>query len=411
MNSRLRELLRNGCDPRLLDFYAAPQGGKGSTPPPPDYSGAAQAQSTASKEIANMQNWANRPDQYTPWGSTTWQPTAAIDPATGQTVTRWTQEQQLTPQMQQALDQQMQLQNQRSQLAGQFQQRVAEDYSKPFNWTNLPGVAQGPQAQLTGTYDLKQNIPMQNLDLSRQANTTQTTNEPAFGSERRRIEEGLFQRMRPEQQRQEASTRTMLANQGFTPGSEGYNRELQRLQEQQSNERYDALMRGGEEQKRLQDMLMGQQQQAFGQTAAARQAQMQAQGAQFGMGQQAADFYNRASQGMFSQDQAANAQNFQQLQAQADYQNRMRQQAIAEQAMSRGMSLNEMNALLQGQQVGTPQMPAFMSAGGGQAPNLMGAMQGTYQSGLDAYNARQAQSQGLMSGIGSIAGIAAAAGF
>jgi hypothetical protein len=83
-----------------------------------------------------------------------------------------------------------------------------------------------------------------------------------------------------------------------------------------------------------------------------------------------------------------------------------RQQSIAEQAQLRGMSLNELNALLTGQQVNMPQFPSFASAQSGQAPNLMGAMQGQYGADLNAYNAQAGASGNLMSGLFGLAGSA-----
>jgi hypothetical protein len=71
------------------------------------------------------------------------------------------------------------------------------------------------------------------------------------------------------------------------------------------------------------------------------------------------------------------------------------------------MSLNEMNALITGQQVGSPQMPSFTSAQGSQAPNLLGAAQsqGQFQQGQDQLNQQNNQAQ--MQGLGSLAAMAA----
>lgn len=347
-----------------------------SAPPAPDYAGAAAQQAASSKEIATQQTWANRPNQYTPWGSTTWGATAGKDPATGQDITQWTQQEQLNPQLQNALNEQLAIQSGRSELAGGFMNRVAEEHAKPFDWTNLPSASGVPQGQMTGTYGAQGYIPT----------TTGSTNEAAFAGERQRIEQGLFDRMRPEQQFQEDRTRTMLANQGLTPGSEAYNRELERLGQQQAGERYNAMQMGGQEQARMQQMLLGQQQQAFGQ-----------------MGAQA-DLFNRAGQQMYGQELGANQQNFSQMQQMADYQNRLRQQAISEQAMARGMSLNEMNAMLTGQQVSTPQMPSFMGASSAQPLQALQAagMQGQY--GLGAAGLEGQSQSGLWGGLGSLAG-------
>lgn len=196
-----------------------PSGG-GSAPAAPDYRGAAEEQSAASKEIATQQTWANRPTQYTPWGSTNWQSAENIDPATGQPVTAWTQTQQLNPQLQNALDKQIGLTNYRTDLASQFAGRVGQDYGQPFNWSNLPGMAMGP-----GTQD--------------------------YGAQRQRIEEALYNRMAPVHQANEEQLRTRLANQGVMTGSDAFNAELQKLRESQAGERFNALQTAGTEQQRL----------------------------------------------------------------------------------------------------------------------------------------------------------------
>ena len=330
-------------------------GGKGSPPPPPDYRAAAQEQAGASKEITTAQTYANRPTQNTPWGSTTWSTDKQIDPATGQEVTAWTQNQSLDPRLQSALDDQLAIQSGRSDLAQGFMGRVADAYSQPFDWQNLPEMAGRPDTQWSGVTG---------------GPTTQTTNEAAFGGERRRIEDQLFQRMRPEQEIAQNQLQTQLANQGLTPGSQAYNQEMKRLGDQQSRERFNALEMGGQEQARLQQMLLGQQQQAFGQ-----QRQLD------------------------TQQMAANAQNYSQEMQGSQYQNQLRQQAIAEQEKRRSMSLNELNAMLYGQQVNSPTMPSFSSAARSETPNYMQAAQLGYQGGLDAYNAGQQQDQSMMSGL------------
>ena len=104
--------------------------------------------------------------------------------------------------------------------------------------------------------------------------------------------------------------------------------------------------------------------------------------------------------GMFNQNQGVD---FAQQQATANYQNQLRQQQIAEQQMQRNQPLNEMNAILSGTQIGMPTFPGFQNAQAAAPTNYLGAagMQG--QSDMAAYNAKQQGTQGLMSGVGSIA--------
>src|SRR4030095_17132754 len=78
-------------------LYGGGKGGSSSPPPAPDYRGAAQEQSAASKEIACGQTCANRPCINTPWGQLQWGASAATDPATGAPVTSWQGNVNLTP--------------------------------------------------------------------------------------------------------------------------------------------------------------------------------------------------------------------------------------------------------------------------------------------------------------------------
>lgn len=328
------------------------EGGKSSAPPAPDYRGAAEQTAAGNKEALTQQTFANRPDQVTPWGTSQWTPTSTIDPSTGQAVTKWSQNQQVSPALQGALDQQLDLQGKRTDLASGQLDRVAADMSQPFDWQNLPGTGATPQTR--------------NL-----APTTTAFDPNAFAKQRDDYTAAAWEQMRPEHQRQEESVRTRLMNQGLTQGSEAYNNELARLQGQQGTERWNALNAGITQQKTLNDMMLASQGQAFGQQATA------------------------SGQG-FAQDKDS-----------AAFQNLQRQQAIAEQAQRRGISLNEMNALLTGQQISPVNMPSFSPAGQGQGANLLAAAQGQGQYDMSKYQADQALQGQTNAGLGTLAGLAA----
>jgi hypothetical protein len=86
------------------------------------------------------------------------------------------------------------------------------------------------------------------------------------------------------------------------------------------------------------------------------------------------------------------------------YNTQQRQQAITEEMQRRGFSLNEINAILTGQQVGMPGMPSFSNATKSEGTQNLAAAQMTGQANLDAFNAEQAALQGMMSGVGGMAG-------
>lgn len=61
--------------------HIKPQGGKGSTPKAPDYAALAQQDAQNNLEMARYATQANRPNQYTPWGSSTWTNDRTFDQA------------------------------------------------------------------------------------------------------------------------------------------------------------------------------------------------------------------------------------------------------------------------------------------------------------------------------------------
>jgi len=347
-------------------------GGKARAPAAPDYLGAATAQAQASEKATTAQNYANRPTVNTPFGSQTFDTKAVVDPATGQNVTAYTQNVTLAPGLQDALDYQIETQRDRSKLASGFVDRVGDEYKNPFDYQSLPKLAQAnaPASLLTNLTDY---TPGLNTAFSFGAVPT------IDASFRDSVATQLLNRMQPIHDYQQAQLETRLANQGFTQGSEAYNRALNELSSRQANERFQALDQSGNEAQRLFNMQMQSQNTGFNQNLGAAQFNNQALGQASALDMARMNAMNQA----MGQQQALN-QSF------ADAQNRVRQQAIAEQMQRRGMSLNEMNALLSGQQVGLPQFPSFVPAGRAETPNILGATQMGYDAQLGAANAQNA---------------------
>ena len=304
-------------------------GGKGDTPPPPDYTGAAKQQAESSKEVTNMQTWANRPSQQTPWGSIDWQTQAVVDPATGQKVTQWTQQYNLTPEAQKALDSQMAVQQGRSDLAQSFMGRVADEYSRPFDWGSMPARGQNvglSNFQNVGLQTASGNSPQLRTDMATEnaqrmsgrptlqanLNTQRVQNrvnlndngqlQAADDAARQRIEQGLFERMSPMHDRQQSALEVKLANQGITPGSAAYKRAMQDLGDQQSRERYDAMQTAGAEIQRNQQMALGNRQQLTNEDLSTANLFNQANQQRFGQDLQALQFGNTALKDMYGMD-------------------------------------------------------------------------------------------------------------
>lgn len=363
-----------------------------STPAPPDYTGAANAQAAASKENLTTQNFANRPTINTPFGSQSWTTENRVDPASGQLVTGWTQnntfgDTQNGRNLQDALSSQIESQYKRSDLANQSMGRVEQEYSQPFNYEGLPAMQSG------GTPgDIRTAVADYSPGLNTSFNFGDAPAAPTYDTGYRdRVAQSLMERMMPVQEYQNRQLQTQLSNQGFKLGSEGYKRGLDELAQRQAAERYNAFDTAGNEAQRMYGSQMGARQQGISEAMA-----------QGNFGNQALGQAQSLDINALNAMNAAQGQAFGLNQAYANQQNTLRQQAIAEQAQRRGMSLNEMNALLSGQQVQMPTMPTFNAAGRSETPNLMGAMQNTYQANLDAANAKNAGIGNALSGATSL---------
>ena len=108
---------------------------------------AAQAQGELSNEAAREANYANRPDQYNPWGQLTWGTEEVIDPATGEPVTKWTQTQGLSGDAQQLYDQQMGVMGGRGEMAAGMNDRIRNEMGGAVNWNqfgNVYGLEESP---------------------------------------------------------------------------------------------------------------------------------------------------------------------------------------------------------------------------------------------------------------------------
>lgn len=308
-----------------------------SAPEAPDYTAAAEKQGESSREVTEQQTWANRPDQITPFGTQSWANTPTKDPATGQTLNRWTQTTTLDPRSQNALDDQLQLQEQRSNLAEGMYGRVADEYSQAPDYSNYESLGSTPQAMSFGGGE----------------KYSQDAEDALYGRFESRNE--------PQFQRAQDAKRTQLYNMGLKEGDEAYDNAMGDLSTQQQDARqqaqYQATIGAGSEAQRMQGMDISAGQAGYGQ-------QMQS----------------------------------------ANYQNTLRQQQIAEDMQRRGYSLNEINAILTGQQVGMPNMPSFNTASKSDAVQYSQAAQAQGQAALDAFNAQSQATQGMMSGVGSMAG-------
>jgi hypothetical protein len=308
--------------------------GKKSAPKPPDYTAAAQAQGESSREVTRDQTYANRPDQVTPYGSQNWETFQDVDPATGQSVTRWRQNTTLTPESQAALDSQLAITQGRSDIAGGMMDRVASEFSPVVDFGAFTPAGQRVNAQ-----NLTSNVggSQQYLGQAGDALMNQFTS-----------------RMDPRFQRDQSQMDATLRARGLKPGDEAYDNALQDMRQSQGDQFNQAMFEA-------QKLSSGEAQRMQGMDIAGEN-----QGAQFGQ------------------------QNFENQLTTSQYDTQLRQQQIAEELQQRGFTLNEINALLTGQQVNMPNMPNFSNATRANETNFMGAAQNQFGAEMDAYNGQNA---------------------
>ena len=338
-----------------------------SGPKAPDYEAAAEQQAQSSREVTEQQTWANRPTQNTPFGQSTWDNTPTWDPATQQYVNKWTQNINLTPESQAALDSQQRIQQGRSGLAESMLTRVNNEFSPTMDWSKMP---QGGQSVAPGQLQTS-------LDFS-------GAPEVSSGADtRNRAEEAIYSRAKsrldPRFSQEEGDIRSRLYGQGLREGDAAWEREMGNFgrskEDAYQTAMTEAIMGGGAEAAR-----------DFGMDSARRSMFT-------GEAKDVANFGNQAVGTQLGLDTQAGGFNTQ-----------LRQQAIAEEMQKRGFSLNEINAILTGQQVGMPGMPSFSNATKSEGVQALQAAQLTGQANLDAFNAEQQALQGMMSGVGSVAG-------
>ncbi len=338
-----------------------------------DFGSVAEAQGEANREVVRDQLYANRPDQYTPWGYQKWT-TETLPDGTE----KWSQTQGLTPELQAALNQQIALQGQRSELAYGLGDRMASEYGTPMNYGGLNPYSKTPEAQFTLPEQMQRSMSFDDI----------TQIQDPYGT-RQRAEDAVYgqaqSRLAPRFASQRQAMEIKLRNQGIGPEDEAWKTQMGAIDQQETDAynqaQFSAVGAGRDEAGQMFGQQLSRRQQSVGE----RQASSQ--------------FRNQAAQQAYAQMLGANQQNYQQMMQGSQYGNQLRQAQLAEMMQRRGQGLNEINALLYGQQVGMPQMPSF-SQGQAAQPTPV------YRGAMDTYNAGQAGTQNWMNMIGGLGGAA-----
>jgi|TARA_R110000772_G_scaffold25194_1_gene65834 hypothetical protein len=165
---------------------------------PPDVSGAAQVEGEFSRETARDVTYADRPDQNNPFGSITWGTEQVRDPASGEMVTKWTQNQGMSEPVQNVFDSQMNTIQSNSDLAGSMSGRIQDEMGSAPEWQQFGDVNEF-------NYD-----PTQQRQVAEDAAYERSTNrlDPQFDKKRNDLE-------------------IRLRNRGLSAGDQAYQSEME----------------------------------------------------------------------------------------------------------------------------------------------------------------------------------------
>ncbi len=439
-------------------------GGKGgSAPPAPDYTGAAQATAAGNKETAIATQVGNMVNQYTPYGSVTYN---KVGEEYG--TPRYEQRVSLSPEQQAAYNKDVAM-NARLQDVGM------QGVGYVQNALNAPLQSPGQAVSSAGTTNFQTgvNAPTLNTAGGNLAGMQRNISEPSIGLQtggqagqiqssmespeltQQRVTDALYQQqtqyLDPQFERSQAKLENQLANQGITRGSEAWNNAMQdaNMQKQQAYEpaRSSAIGQGvAAGSQMFQNQLAGgqfantAQQQAYQQSLSNAQMQNQARAQQLQEALSTGQFANQAQAQAYAQElqniqqqnaamaqqfgfgmenanlynQAANQQYAQQL-SNAQLANQALQQNFANAQTLRQEPINILNAVRTGSQMQSAAQPQVGVSSPGQlanysGPDYLGAATATGQYNQGLYNAQQAASSNQMSGLMGLAGTGMMAG-
>lgn len=412
--------------------------GHSSAPPAPDYKGAAEATAQGNLQNLQYQTGANRPNQVTPWGSSTW---SAPDAQGHQTETVG-----LNPGLQQALNSQIDITNGQSNLAqtlqGQAAQRMAGGFNAPQVSSYMSGVP-GVNTQFqgfnpSGVHGVQQSLNSsgQNVNTNAQGavqgagsvnlNAPQFSNADAQAGAQSAYT-AAHSLIADQQHQDTTNLDAQLRLQGLSPGTEAYNNAAQnlgRVQAQQNNNMAAQAVQVGnnEANQNYASSLAGYgaantaQNQAYNQGANTFALGNTALAQQYGQDANSMSLNNAARGQAYNQalgTYGANAtaqqnSNAAQLQAygQADHNY---QTAYSAALQNYNNPLNEMNAVMQGNQVSMPTMPGYATAGYTPGADYSTAAQNLGQYNSAAATAAANTQSGLMGNWTNLATSAMAA--
>ena len=389
---------------------------KAPTPPSPQEQAAAQTQSN--RDTATYNNAIEHGNTYTPLGNSTY--TGRIDPVTGATV--YDQTVSLDPAQQALLDTQNQQDLALGQTGNSLLGQINDTIGRPLDTSGLPGLMGAVNFQnINGNAGQTDQLNVNGPGIQ---GTLDTNGLPQlYGAEdlmgaRNQVSDALYRQqssyLDPQYQQQDQALRTELANKGVAEGSEAWNRMMGDYARNKSFDyaraRDSAITGSGAELSRLAQIAQSNRGQLFGERQAAGNFQNSAQGQAVAEALARAGFGNdaRLTNASFAND--ATIQNNGNALLGAQFQNAARGQGLNEAYAARAEPLNMFSALRGQTQVDVPQFAAAQNSTTDPA-NIAGYMGQNYANQLDAYKARMASRNAVLSGLFGLGSAGITAGF
>jgi hypothetical protein len=255
----------------------------------PDVVGAATTEGEFSRETARDKTYADRPDQFGALGSTTWSQELVTDPATGERTTKWTQNENLNPNLNRAAVQGSREVGRSSDLSQNLMGRVEQEMNAPIEWAQFGQGRAGPESRgVIGETEMG-------------SDNRQRAEDDAYGRSTQRLD--------PQFENDRNQLEIRLRNRGLSAGDQQYQAEMDSFNTGR-NDAYEMARMGATSEGRTEDS------QSFNQMLSGNQNNRQAD----------QQFYDQSTQS------TANA-------------NALRDQQIQEYINKRGFSLGEQQNL------------------------------------------------------------------
>lgn len=321
-----------------------------SAPPPaPDYTGAAEATAAGNLTAAQYQTQANRPDEYTPYGSRTWTKDEVFDQgAYDEALSSWEAGRPL--EIESTYNDMGEISNQaeverRNALIKGYGATPSQAQYTTDQWRS--DVNLSPEGQRLFDIENLNKESMADLSLQGQERVRESfgdrfqldENRPSYGGpgtygeNRQKTMDAMLARVDEQTEQDRDNKRSQLIAQGIPPGSEAWKREMDQINENLTDARQQAEIAATDQ--------------------AGREYQSSLAGAE------------------------------QQYGAQTDERSRMIQELL----MNRQTPLNEFNAFRTGSQVNMPQFGAYGQQGQTAGADYTGALAGQSAYDIAGYNA------------------------